>query len=116
MDETPEELEQIRREAEKIDVHRYRKRFRAMAAIGLGAAMAGLVALVMWMVDSKRNPCERVRDHFCKQDPAGLTCKSYTSILDESLHDESAQMRANIKAQCLTKIERLKEDDGITVK
>jgi hypothetical protein len=25
-------------------------------------------------------------------------------------------MRANIKAQCLTKIERLKEDDNITVK
>ena len=42
--------------------------------------------------------------------------ESYGSILDESLHDESAQMRANIKAQCLSKIERLKEEDGITVK
>ena len=116
MDETPEELEQIRRDAERIDVHHYRKRFRALAAIALGAAMAGLVALVMWMVDSKRNPCERVRDHFCKPDPASMSCKMYTGILDESLHDDSAEMRANIKAQCLSKIERLKEEDGITVK
>jgi hypothetical protein len=116
MDETPEELEQIRREAEQIDVHHYRKRFRFLAAIALGGLMAGLVSLVLWMVDSKRNPCERVRDHFCKQDPSGLQCKSYGSVLDESLHDESARMRANIKAQCLSKIERLKEDDGITVK
>jgi len=116
MDETPEELEQIRREAEAIDVHQYRKRFRALAAIALGALMAGLVWLVLYMVDSKRNPCERVRDHYCKQDPSSLNCKSYTGILDESLHDEGAEMRANIKAQCLTKIERLKEDDNITVK
>lgn len=116
MDETPEEMEQIRREADEIDVHHYRKRFRFLGAIALGAAMAGLVALIMWMVDSKRNPCERVRDHFCKQDPAGMQCRMYSGILDESLHDESAQMRANIKAQCLSKIERLKEDDGITVK
>jgi hypothetical protein len=116
MDETPEELEQIRREAEQIDVHHYRKRFRFLAAIALGGLMAGLVALVLWMVDSKRNPCERVRDHFCKQDPAGMQCKMYGGILDESLHDESGQMRANIKAQCLSKIERLKEDEGITVK
>jgi len=116
MDETPEELEQIRREAEEIDVHHYRKRFRFLGAIALGAAMAGLVALIMWMLDAKRNPCERVRDHFCKQDPASIACKSYNGILDESLHDESSQMRANIKAQCVSKIERLKDEDGITVK
>ena len=116
MDETPEELEQIRREDHAIDVHQYRKRFRFLGALALGAAMAGLVALIMWMVDAKRNPCERVRDHFCKQDPAGIACKIYNGILDESLHDESSQMRANIKAQCLSKIERLKEDDNITVK
>jgi hypothetical protein len=116
VDETPEELEQIRREADAIDVHQYRKRFRFLGAIALGAAMAGLVALIMWMLDSKRNPCERVRDHFCKQDPASVACKSYNGILDESLHDESTQMRANIKAQCLSKIERLKEEDNITVK
>ena len=41
MDETPEELEQIRREADAIDVYRYRKRFRFLAAIGLGAADGG---------------------------------------------------------------------------
>jgi hypothetical protein len=116
MDETPEELEQIRREAEQIDVHHYRKRFRFLAAIALGGLMAGIVALVLWMVDSKRNPCERVRDHFCKQDPAGLQCKSYAAILDESQTDDNPKMRANIKAQCLSKIERLKEEDGITVK
>ena len=116
MDETPEELEQIRRDAEAIDVHHYRRRFRLMGGIALGAAMAGLVWLILFMIDSKRNPCERVRDHYCKQGPASLACKSYAGILDESLHDESAAMRANIKAQCLTKIERLKEDDGVTVK
>jgi hypothetical protein len=116
MDETPEELEAIRREADGIDVHQYRKRFRLFGALALGAAMAGLVALILWMVDSKRNPCERVRDHFCKQDPAGLQCKSYIGVLEESLQDDSGQMRANIKAQCLSKIERLKEEDGVDVK
>ena len=112
MDETPEELEQIRREADAIDVYRYRKRFRFLAAIGLGALMAGLVWLVLVMVDSKRDPCERVRAHFCAQDPQGLQCKSYTNILD----GESNEMRANIKAQCQSKIERLKEEDKIDVK
>lgn len=116
MDETPEEMEQIRREASEIDVHHYRKRFRFLAAIALGGLMAGLVSLVLWMVDSKRNPCERVRDHFCKQNAASMQCKMYGDIFDESVHDESGQMRANIKAQCLSKIERLKEDDGVTVK
>ena len=116
MDETPEELEQIRREADKIDVYRYKKRFRAMAAIALGFLAAGAVEAVYFMVQSKRNPCERVRDHLCKHDPNGLQCKSYKDIVDESLHDSNPEMRANIKGQCLSKIERLKEDDGIEVK
>ena len=37
MDETPEELEQIRREADQIDVNHYKKRFRVLKAIALGA-------------------------------------------------------------------------------
>ena len=76
MDETPEELDQIRREADQIDVHQYKKRFRAMAAVGLGSLAAGAVWLVLVMVDSRRNPCERVRNHFCKQDPAGMQCQT----------------------------------------
>jgi hypothetical protein len=116
MDETPEELEQIRREADQIDVHHYKKRFRVLKAIGLGALLAGAVELTLVMVDSRRNPCERVRDHFCKQDPKGMQCQTYGGILDESLHDDSPPMRANIKAQCQSKIDRLKEEDNIEVK
>jgi hypothetical protein len=116
MDETPEELEAIRREAEQIDVYKYRRRFRALKAIALGAFLAGLSALVLWMVDSRRNPCERVRDHFCQHEPNGTQCRSYQGIFDESLHDESAEMRSNIKAQCQSKIDRLKEEDGVQVK
>ena len=116
MDETPEELEQIRREAAQIDVYKYKKRFRFLAAIGLGALLAGAVHVGLIMNDSRKNPCERVRDHFCKQDPAGMQCKSYGSILDESIHDDNAEMRANVKAQCQTKIDRLKDEDGIEVR
>ena len=116
MDETPEELERIRKEAAEIDVHQYRRRFRAMKAVGLGAAGAGLVWLVMIMVDSRRNPCERVRDHFCAQDPKGLQCTTYQGIWKESNEDENSAMRGNIKAQCQSKIDRLKEEDGVTVK
>jgi hypothetical protein len=116
MDETPEELEQIRREAEQIDVHQYKKRFRALAAVGLGSLAAGAVWLVLIMLDSRRNPCERVRNYFCGKDPAGMQCRTYEGILDESLHDDTPAMRANIKAQCQSKIDRLKEEEGITVK
>jgi len=114
MDETPEELEQIRREAEEIDVHHYRKRFRTIKAILLGAALAGLTWLVMIMADSRRNPCERVRNYFCKADPAGPECKSYQVVLHES-EDEGPTMRANIRAQCQTKIATLLEDRGVKV-
>jgi len=116
MDETPEELEEIRRQAERIDVYKYQRRFRALKAVGLGAFLAGLVGLILWMVDSRRNPCERVRDHFCRLEPNSAQCQSYQGILDESIHDESAEMRSNIKAQCQSKIERLKEEDGVDVK
>ena len=116
MDETPEELEQIRREAEQIDVYRYKKRFRALAAIGLGSLAAGLVWLVLIMIDSRKNPCEKVRNYFCHKDAAGMQCKTYDEILDESLHDKSKAMRANIKAQCDEKIDRMKDEDGIDIK
>jgi hypothetical protein len=117
MDETPEELEKIRVEAAAIDVHQYQRRFRAMKAIGLGAAGAGLVWLVLIMLDSRRNPCERVRDHFCRAEgQAGVGCKMYESIFKESVEDDNAKMRQSIRAQCLTKIERLKQEDGVVVR
>ena len=118
--ETPEsfeDLEKLRAEAEAIDVHQYQRRFRALKAIGLGAAGAGLVWLVLIMVDSRRNPCQRVRDHFCKlEGRAGLSCQTYESIMKESEEDENPKMRSSIRAQCQTKIDRLKEEDGVTVR
>lgn len=117
MDETPEELEQIRREADAIDVHAYQKRFRLMKAVGLGAAGAGLVWLVLVMLDSRRNPCERVRAHFCREQGAqGSDCKMYGEIQQESEQDGSPQMRSTIRSQCQTKIARLKDEDGIIVR
>jgi hypothetical protein len=117
MDETPEELEQIRREAAAIDVHRYQKRFRAMKAVGFGAAAAGLVWLILIMVDSRRNPCERVRAHFCRQQgAAGVDCRMYSAIQKESVEERSPKMRQTIRSQCQTKIERLKDEDGVVVR
>ena len=116
MDETPEEMEQIRQDAARIDVHQYRNRFRMLKAIGLGAALAGLVWLILTMLDSRRNPCERVRDHFCGQDPKGLSCKTYEGVFQESMHDDNPAMRGNIRSQCQSKIDRLKEEDGVTVR
>ncbi|HEY4188203.1 MAG TPA: hypothetical protein VGP07_24225 [Polyangia bacterium] len=117
MDETPEELETIRAEAAAIDIHQYQKRFRALKAIGLGAAGAGLVWLVMIMIDSRRNPCDRVRDHFCKSEgKAGISCRMYDAIAKESVEDDSQQMRRTIRAQCQTKIDRMKEEDGVVVR
>jgi hypothetical protein len=117
MDETPEELEQLRAEADAIDVHQYQRRFRALKAIGIGAAAAGLVWLVLIMLDSQRNPCERVRDHLCRKDgKTGIECRMYEGILKESVEEENQSMRQSIRAQCQKKIERLKDEDGITVR
>jgi len=117
MDETPEELAQIRTEADAIDVHQYQRRFRALKAIGIGAAGAGLVWLVLIMLDSRRNPCERVHDHLCRvQGKDGLECRMYEGIMKESVEEASQAMRQSIRAQCQKKIERLKEEDGIIVR
>ena len=118
LDDMDEELAKARRakeEADGVDIYRYRRRFRLLKAILLGAALAGLTSLIMVMLDSKRNPCERVRDYLCKKDPAGLQCKSYDGIVDDSVHEASAQMRSQLRAQCVSKIERLKEEENVTV-
>ena len=115
LEDMDEELAKARREADGVDIYRYRRRFRVFKAILLGAALAGLTSLIMAMIDGKRNPCERVRDYLCKKDAAGLQCKSYETIVDESVHDSSAEMRSQIRAQCQSKIERLNEDEGIKV-
>jgi hypothetical protein len=109
-----EELARARqKDADGVDIYKYKRRFRTLKAIGLGALLAGLVTLIMVMVEDKRNPCQKVHDYLCKKDPAGLQCKSYESILDESEHDSSAQMRGQIRSQCQDKIDRLKEEEGI---
>ena len=118
MDGPPEDLDEVQRlrhEANEIDIHQYRRRFRTIKAILLGAALAGLTWLVMIMVDSRRNPCERVRDHFCKADPTGVQCRSYEVVLRES-QDEGATMRANIRAQCQTKIDTLRDEEGVRIR
>src|SRR5262252_3074661 len=109
MDETPEELEQIRREAEQIDVHQYRRRFRTLKAILLGAALAGLTWLGLALFDSARNPCRLVRDYYCKTDPAGANCHSYEGVLQDSENsrDNGPTMRSNLRAHCQTKIDTL---------
>jgi hypothetical protein len=115
LEDMDEELARARKEAGEVDVYKYRRRFRFLKAILLGAALAGLTSLILTMVDAQKNPCERVRNHLCKQDPAGLQCKSYQGIVDDSVNDKSAEMRSNIRAQCVTKLERLKEE-GVDVK
>jgi len=111
-----EELARARRDADGVDIYKHRRRYRLFKAILLGASLAGLTALIMAMIDGKRNPCERVQDYLCKKDPAGLPCKSYAAIVDESVHEAAPEMRSQIRAQCESKIERLKEEEGVEVK
>jgi hypothetical protein len=116
MDETPEELERMRREAEGIDPYQYRRRQRRMAAIGIGALGAGLVWGVLELMDSRRNPCERVRNHYCASTPDSAECKTYSAVFRESVDDDSPKMRSLIRAQCQTRIQRLKDEQGISVR
>jgi hypothetical protein len=116
MDETPEELEQIKRDAAAIDPYQYRKRRRLMAAVGLGALAAGLVWAGLELYDRARNPCQRVRDHYCTATPGGPNCGAYEAILKESVEDESSKMRSTIREQCQRKIARLQDEEHVKVK
>jgi hypothetical protein len=109
------EQQRLQREADEVDVQQYAKRFRALKAIGLGAAGAGAVWLVLVMLDSRRNPCERLRDHVCKQDATSIACRSAQDSLKDSVEDKVKEMRETLRAQCQTRIERFKEEDGVTV-
>lgn len=115
MDETPEELAQIRVEAAQIDVYKHRRRWRAVLAILIGAAGAGLVTMVFEGKRLARNPCERVRDELCRRDPKGLACQNYERILDDSVSDPTEDARSLLRGQCDKKIVRLKSEDGIEV-
>jgi hypothetical protein len=116
MDETPEELEQIRREADLIDPNQYRKRGRVIKAIAFGALGAAVFWGALELTDRAKNPCQRVRDHFCRQDAKSPYCASYDGILKESVDDPSNRMRSMLRDQCLTKINRLKEEEHVIVR
>jgi hypothetical protein len=115
MDETPEDLEQIRREAEKIDPHKYRRRYRALMTLLAIGFCAGVVWVAIRMAVASRNPCERVSNYYCRQAPDPAKCASYQAVMKESVEEENPKMRGVIRDQCLTKINRLKEEDGIAV-
>jgi hypothetical protein len=123
-DELEDMDEELRRAGSKgpkddddgIDIYKNRRRYRWFKAILLGASLAGLTALIMAMIDGKANPCEKVRDYLCKKDPTSMQCKTYGTIVDESQHDSSNEMRSNIKSQCVSKIERLKSEEGVELK
>jgi hypothetical protein len=117
MDETAEELEQIRREADTIDPHKYRRRYRRLMALVAVVFCAAVVWVAIRMAVASRNPCERVRDYFCHKAPLDVAkCNAYQVIFKESVEDTNDRMRGVIRDQCLTKINRLQEEDGITVK
>jgi hypothetical protein len=99
-----------------IDIYKHRRRYRLFKAILLGMSLAGLTWLILAMIDGGANPCEKVSTYLCKKDPAGLPCKSYDAIVDESVHDSSPEMRSNVRSQCEQKIRRLKEEEGVELK
>jgi hypothetical protein len=115
MDETPEELEQIRREAAAIDPHKYRRRYRVLMTLVALAFCTGVAWVAIRMAVASRNPCQRVRDYYCRKAPDPAKCNSYQGVYKESVEDESPKMRGMIRDQCVTKINRLKDEDGITV-
>lgn len=67
------------------------------------------------MAVASRNPCERVRDYFCKKSLDAEKCNSYQGVFKESVQDESPKMRGVIRDQCLTKINRMKDEEGINI-
>ena len=113
MDTNDEEW--FKREAAETEPFRQRLRNRILAAVLLGALGAGLTFVVLEAFDRARNPCDRVRDHYCK-DPASLQCKTYADLARDSVTDDSAMTRQNMLHQCETLIKRLAIDEGVTVK
>ena len=99
-----------------VDIYKYRRRNRALAAVGIGALGAGIVYVVMTGFDQARNPCQRVRDYYCGQDAKSTACASYDSILQESVEDGSPAARSAIRYQCETRIKRLAADEGIKIR
>lgn len=108
--------EWFKREARETEPFRVRRRNRALGAILLGALGAGLVFVVMEGFDRARNPCNRVRDHYCAQNPASTQCKTYTDLAKDSVTDDSAMARQSMLHQCETLINRLAIDEGVKVK
>jgi hypothetical protein len=116
MDETEEELQQIRREAETIDPHKYRRRYRRLMALVAAIFCTAVIWVAVHMAVASRNPCERLRDYLCRKAPLDATkCNTYQVIFKESVEDQNARMRGVIRDQCLTKINRLRDEDGVTV-
>jgi hypothetical protein len=111
-DRAPDELEDA---GEHFNPYRHRRRRRALAAIAVGALGAGVVWVVLEAVDSARNPCQRVRNYVCAAEPGSPMCKSYDDLLVDSMRDPSPAVRGEIRHQCLTRIKRLKKDEGIDV-